>query len=170
MPKAPAPAKRRDLAHTLQKQNAAHERAARKYGLATGKEMLLRPRKYRWDIIDRDVQKLLTRNRDLPTGERGVIPEHVVNYMAGLYLSCAAVEGKPISEPLLHLVCQQLEVASFGLRDRTNDASEEALQIVRSHPTISDKELARRSEVSPKTIRDWRKAGRLPPRGGEPEN
>ncbi|QWG16132.1 hypothetical protein KMZ68_13870 [Bradyrhizobium sediminis] len=152
----------------LDKQIAAHERAARRYGLATGKQLLKRPGKYRWDLIDRDIRTLLARKRDLPAGRPGSIPQKVVDYMAGRYLSCAAIEGVPVSEPLLHLICQQLQVASFGIRGaaQKRDAIEEAREMFENDPAIADKEVARRVKVTPKAIRNWRKEGQLPARGG----
>ena len=63
----------------LSRQVANYDLLAKRYGLATQKEMMAGPYRYRWDLIERDVLALLTRRRDLPVGKPGTYPEDLVN-------------------------------------------------------------------------------------------
>lgn len=143
------------------------DRQAAKYGLASARELMAGPRRYKWDLIERDVKKLLMRPcRDLPSGSHGKIPEHLVNYLASIFLSCCEVEGRAPSKELLVLISQQLEAASFGLQGREpkSDAQAAAQRMREDDPTISNAKIAKAVGVNKSTVFRWGENGDIPPR------
>jgi hypothetical protein len=146
------------------RQSDAQARAARKYGLATLAELRWAPRAsaYRWDLIDRDINKLLARRRDLPAGSPAAIPDVFVNYMIGIWLNCCAAEGVPRQEICLLLYGRQHEAPSYAeRRPEKADALTAAQTIKKKEPDISDRALAQRVGVDRKTIRNWKQQGHL---------
>jgi len=57
----------------LERQRDHYSKLAKKFGLATLKELSARPLRYRWDLIERDINKLLSRPRHLPVAYTGAI-------------------------------------------------------------------------------------------------
>jgi hypothetical protein len=151
----------------LNRQTAAQEKMARRFGIATSRELLIAPLRYDWSLIDRDINTLLRRERDLsssssggPVGQR--IPEAFVNYMAALYLACCRVEKRPPPESLLHLISEQLNVATFGLQGGTSKTLDEAQRLRALDPAMSNRKLAAAVKVNPAQVSKWIAAGDLP--------
>jgi hypothetical protein len=147
----------------LTRQGQTYDRMAKKYGLATSREYLAGPRRYRWDLIERNVIALLSRRRGLPTGSRGTYPRALVNYLASIYLTCCMIEKRAPWQELIALVSEQLNVAHFGLKGGKGDALAVAQQLRREKPDISNRALAKTLKVETSTIGHWVKKGLLQP-------
>jgi hypothetical protein len=145
------------------RQSATYDRLAKKFGLATSKERLAGPGRYRWDLIERDINALLMRRRDLPNGRRGTYPNSLVNYIASIYLSCCMVEKRPPPQELVHLIAQQLNVSGFRVKKRKQSGVPDAQQIRTDNPSISNRALAQRLNVPTSTVGRWVKLRLLPP-------
>jgi hypothetical protein len=141
----------------LDKQVGSQGRYASQYGIASLKELRCGVNRYRWDLIERDVNAFLLRRRDLPTGSPGTYPETLVKYMASIYLSCSRIEGRPPPENLAHLISHLLEVPSFALKgaDRDSEALERAREIRHADPGVSNKAIAREIGVAASTVGRW---------------
>jgi hypothetical protein len=79
----------------LKRQGDHYDKLAKKFGLATSKELQARPLRFRWDLIERDINKLLFRPRHLPVAMTKAIPDALANYMAVTYLGCCLAENRP---------------------------------------------------------------------------
>jgi hypothetical protein len=128
----------------LERQASAYDKLATKYGLATSQERLASPARYRWDLIERDINALLARRRDLLTGRKGTYPESLVNYLASIYLGCCMIENRAPSQELVFLISQQLDVAHFRVKGGKKDALTAAQQLRYDNPQISNIALAKR--------------------------
>ena len=151
----------------LLRQSRAYDRLAKKHGLATSEQLRASPARYCWDLIERDVKSLLARRRHLPIRSRGSYPEVLVNYAAIMFLTCCLVEKRPPPPELVHLIWQQLDVESFGVKKGEKDSEIFKAQEIRSdNPLMSNRELARLVKVPTATIGRWVKSGLLPPPEG----
>jgi hypothetical protein len=144
-------------------QDVAYERLAEKYGLTSSKDRLLGPARYRWDLIERDIDALLKRRTDLPAGSKGTYPVPLVNYLSATYLACCVAENRAPPQTLLFLIWQQLHLASFGIKGGKPDALGQAREIRNAEPDISNRMLARRLRVDVSTVGRWVKRGLLQP-------
>jgi hypothetical protein len=149
------------MSNRLTRQGDNFDKQAKQYGLATSQELLAGPARYRWDLIQRDINALLCRRRDLPDG----IPEPLVNYQASIYLACCMVENKAPPQELVHLIAQQLDVADFGLGRGKEECLIAAQKARQQNPTISNIALAQQVGVDKVTIGRWVGRGLLAPRG-----
>jgi len=151
----------------LFRQSQAYDRLAKKHGLATSEQLRDSPARYRWELIERNVRALLSRRRDLPNGSKGTYPEILVNYAASMFLACCLVEKRPPPPELVHLIWQQLDVGSFGVKKGEKDSEiVKAQQIRADTPLMSNRELARLVGVPTTTIGRWVKDGLLLPPDG----
>jgi hypothetical protein len=157
----------------LLRQSYNFDRDAKKYGIATEKERLLRPGRYNWERIERDVNALLTRRRDLSSGapgaatdregKRQTYPEEFVKHVADIYLRCCAIEKRAPSLELARLISQLLNAADFGVKGGDDAKTIEAQEIRSVEKAISNRALAKRVGVDISTIGRWVKEGLLPP-------
>lgn len=131
------------------------DRLAEKHGLATAKERVAGPRRYRWDLIDRDIHALLNRNRDRLAGKPGTYPEALVSYYASIAIACCQIEGRAPSEELSALIGQLLNVSRFGQRNITDGRLTEARKIRLTEENISNRALAKRIGAAPSTVGRW---------------
>lgn len=151
----------------LLRQSRAYDRLAKKHGLATSEQLRAGPARYRWNLIEQDLKILLARRRHLPIASRGGYPEVLVNYAASMFLTCCLVEKRPPPPELVHLIWQQLDVESFGVKKGEKDEKIIKAQQIRSVDTLmSNRELARLVKVPTATIGRWVKSGLLPPPEG----
>jgi hypothetical protein len=144
----------------------ADERFAKKYGLTPLRELLVRPLQYRWDLIERDLEILLSRRSYLPGKSKGNLPNAEVNYRAVTYLSCYTVGKRIPPQELLLLIGKQLGIKNFGIRGSKQDALAEANARRLADPTISNIKLAKAVGVDKSTVGLWVKRGLLPVSGG----
>jgi hypothetical protein len=145
----------------VQRQARTYDRLAVKYGLATSQERLAGPRRYRWDLIERDVKVLLARRRHLPLGRSKTYPESLVNYIASIYLGCCEIEQRAPFPELVHLISQQLEVADFGVKGAKEAVLIAAQQLRCDNPQISNTALAKKLKIDKATVGRWVNYGLL---------
>jgi hypothetical protein len=147
----------------LIRQDQAYDRLAKKYGLATSKQLRAGPARYHWDLIERDIKALLLRRRDLPNGCKGTYPKSLVNYAASMFLTCCMLEKRPLLPELVHLIWQQLDVKNFGIKKgEKQNLIVTAQQICSEERSISNRQLAKRIRVPTATIGRWVESGLLP--------
>jgi hypothetical protein len=148
----------------LQRQGEYFDRLAKEFGLAAYKELLIRPLQYRWDLIERDINNLRSRRRDLPAGHKEIIPDALVNYLAVRYLSCCLAENRPPPQKLVHLISQQLESDRFGVKPAKDSELIQAQDLRNEDPTLSDSVIATTVGVNKSTVSRWVRDGLLPPK------
>jgi hypothetical protein len=146
----------------LQRQGTHFDALAKEFGLATSKELSWRPLRYHWHLIERDINKLRSRNRDLPAGAKGTIPDALVNYLATTYLGCCLAENRPPPQELVGLIGEQLETARSGVKVANEKALIQALELRNKNPKISNIALAKTVKVNKATVGRWVRDGLLP--------
>src|SRR5947209_6061579 len=137
-----------------------YDQQAKEHGLATSQELQIGPLRYRWDLIERDVNALLWRRRGLPEGSPGTYPESLVSYSASMYLGCCMAEGRAPSQELLLLIGGLLKASNFGPRGKDYQLLE-ARRIRGDQPGMSNGELGRHVGVDVATVGRWVKSGKL---------
>ena len=147
----------------LERQRDHYSKLAKKFGLATLKELSARPLRYRWDLIERDINKLLSRPRHLPVAYTGAISDALANYLAVTYLGCCSAENRPPPQELVLLIGQLLDVSRFGVKAANDRALIQAQGLRNENPAISNNVIAKTVGVNPGTVSRWVKAGHLVP-------
>jgi hypothetical protein len=145
----------------LKRQGDHYDALARKFGFATFKELQERPLRYHWHLIERDINRLLSRRRDLPARRGKTIPDALVNYLAVTYLGCCSTENRPPPQELVHLIAQQMETARFGVKAAKAPALIRAQELRNSDPQISNIAIAKSIKVNKATVGRWVKDGLL---------
>src|SRR5262249_43801443 len=114
--------------------------------------------------IERDIDKLLSRPRDLLAGKAGTISEAFVNKRAAMYLGCCLVEKRPPTGGLVRLIGQQFGVSRVGVKvaKQKGRALRQALELRNEFPGGSNNFIAKAVGVNKGTISRWVRDGLLP--------